>query len=198
MIKRILDILFIVISLPILLPVILFISFFLFWVSKNRIIFRQERMGFQGRTFMLYKFCSMNNKRDQNGYLLPDDLRLTRIGRFLRKTSMDELPSLWNVIKGEMSLVGPRPLLVEYSKLYSNEQFRRHEVMPGVTGWAQINGRNAITWEEKFKLDLWYLDNQSTWTDIKIIIMTIVNVLYQKDISFTGHSTMPKFTGKDE
>jgi sugar transferase EpsL len=138
----------------------------------------------------------MTTRIDENGKLLPDEKRLTKFGNILRKTSLDELPSLWNVLKGEMSLVGPRPLLMEYLPLYSEEQMRRHEMKPGITGWAQINGRNTISWEEKFKLDLWYVDNRSFWIDMKIISLTIIKVLKQEGISQSDHSTMEKFKGK--
>ena len=137
----------------------------------------------------------MLNQTDESGNLLPDEMRITRFGKFLRKTSLDELPELWNVLKGDMSLVGPRPLLKEYLPLYTSEQARRHEVKPGITGWAQINGRNAITWEEKFKLDIWYIDNQSFLLDLKIIILTIVKIFSGCDINQPGHATAEKFTG---
>jgi len=139
----------------------------------------------------------MTNKKDKNGNLLPDKNRLSPLGSFLRKTSIDELPSLWNVLKGDMSLVGPRPLLMEYLPLYTKEQARRHEVKPGITGWAQINGRNSISWEEKFNLDVWYVDNRSFWLDIKIILLTIFKVLKQEGISQSDHTTMPKFEGSE-
>ena len=137
----------------------------------------------------------MTNKKDKNGNLLPDKNRLSPLGLFLRRTSLDELPSLWNVLKGDMSLVGPRPLLKEYIKHYTPEQFRRHEVKPGITGWAQMNGRNTISWEEKFELDIWYIDNQSFWLDIKIIVLTIWKVLKREGISYKQSATMPKFRG---
>ena len=140
----------------------------------------------------------MTNKHDENGILLPDDLRITKFGKFLRSTSLDELPSLWNVFKGEMSLVGPRPLLLEYLPLYSTKQARRHEVKPGITGWAQINGRNKITWSEKFNLDVWYVDNQSIWLDIKILWMTMKKVIRRSDINQDGQASMEKFRGNSE
>lgn len=146
--------------------------------------------------FFMYKFRTMTNERDAGGKLLPDEKRLTRLGRFLRSTSLDELPELINVLKGEMSLVGPRPLLMEYLPLYSKEQFRRHDVKPGITGWAQVNGRNAISWEDKFKFDVWYVDNQTFWLDIKILWMTFIKVLKRDGISQDGQATMEKFTGK--
>ena len=158
------------------------------------VIFRQVRPGLHGRPFVIYKFRTMLDLRDEKGNLLPDEKRLTRLGKFLRRFSLDELPELWNVVKGDMSLVGPRPLLMEYLPLYTPEQARRHEVKPGLTGWAQINGRNALSWEEKFKLDVWYVDNLSFWLDMKIIFLTIWKVLKGEGISAPGHATMPKFT----
>ncbi|BEH15193.1 hypothetical protein MAALD49_25610 [Marinobacter shengliensis] len=146
----------------------------------------------------MVKFRTMTDKRDKHGRLLPDNIRLTRFGRILRSTSLDELPELWNVLKGDMSLVGPRPLLMEYLPLYSKEQYRRHEVRPGVTGWAQINGRNAISWEDKFKLDVWYVDNQSFGLDLKILFLTVKKVLIRDGISGQGEVTMSKFTGTKE
>jgi lipopolysaccharide/colanic/teichoic acid biosynthesis glycosyltransferase len=157
------------------------------------IFFTQARPGLRGKPFIMTKFRTMTNARDVDGMLLPDAERLTRFGRFLRATSLDELPELWNVLKGDMSLVGPRPLLMEYLPLYSLEQARRHEVRPGITGWAQVNGRNAISWDEKFKLDVWYVDHQSLWFDLKIILFTILKVLARKDISPLDQVTMPRF-----
>lgn len=159
------------------------------------VLFRQVRPGMNGKPFEMIKFRTMLDAVDAHGNVLPDELRLTRFGRFLRSTSLDELPELWNVLKGDMSLVGPRPLLMEYMPLYSPEQARRHEVRPGVTGWAQINGRNAISWEDKFKLDVWYVDNQSLWLDIKIIFLTVWKVVHRDGISAAGEATMSKFTG---
>lgn len=161
------------------------------------IIFKQERSGLYGKSFYIYKFRTMTNKKDESGNLLPDDVRLTRFGKLLRKLSLDELPQLINVIKGDISLVGPRPLLMEYLDLYTAEQNRRHQVRPGITGWAQINGRNSISWEEKFELDVWYVDNHSFWLDIKIILITAVKVFKSEDISQQGHVTMHKFRGTD-
>lgn len=143
----------------------------------------------------MVKFRTMTNARDTNGQLLPDAERLTPFGRFLRSSSLDELPELWNVLKGEMSLVGPRPLLMEYLPLYTSEQARRHDVRPGITGWAQVNGRNALSWEEKFKLDVWYVDNRTLWLDIKILWLTVRKVLMRDGISAAGEATMPRFTG---
>ena len=159
------------------------------------VLFRQTRPGLEGHPFELLKFRSMKNERDSHGHLLSDDKRLSDFGRWLRSTSLDELPELWNVLRGDMSLVGPRPLLMEYLPLYSPEQARRHEVRPGITGWAQVNGRNAISWEEKFRLDVWYVDNHSFWLDLKILFLTVVRVFQRSGISAEGDATMPKFTG---
>lgn len=159
------------------------------------VFFRQERPGLYGQPFEMIKFRTMTDERGPDGSLLPDAKRLTTFGRFLRATSLDELPELWNVLKGDMSLVGPRPLLMDYLPLYSKEQARRHEVRPGVTGWAQINGRNAIAWEDKFRLDVWYVDHHSLWLDIQILCVTLRKVLLRDDISASGEATMSKFTG---
>lgn len=171
----------------------------LIWLIHRKlgspVFFRQIRPGAHGRPFKMIKFRTMTNDHGPNGQLLPDSVRLTPFGCFLRATSLDELPELWNVLKGDMSLVGPRPLLMEYLELYSPEQARRHEMRPGITGWAQVNGRNAISWEDKFKLDLWYVDNQNLWFDIKILWMTIRKVLLREGISAPGDSTMPVFQG---
>ncbi len=161
------------------------------------VLFRQVRPGLQGRPFTMVKFRTMTNERGPGGALLPDAQRLTPFGRFLRASSLDELPELWNVLKGEMSLVGPRPLLMEYLPLYTPEQARRHEVRPGITGWAQVNGRNAISWPDKFALDVWYVDNQSLWLDIKILWMTVRKVFLRDGISAAGEATMSKFTGSE-
>lgn len=159
------------------------------------IFFTQERPGLHGKPFRMVKFRTMTDAKDAAGNLLPDEVRLTKFGQFVRSTSLDELPELWNVLKGEMSLVGPRPLLMEYLPLYSTEQARRHEVRPGITGWAQVNGRNAISWEERFKLDVWYVDHQSFLLDCKIVLLTIQKVFVREGISAQGESTMSKFTG---
>lgn len=159
------------------------------------VLFTQLRPGLHGKPFNMVKFRSMTDERDVNSVLLPDEQRLTPFGRFLRSTSLDELPELWNVLKGDMSLVGPRPLLMEYLQLYTLEQARRHEVRPGITGWAQVNGRNALSWEEKFKLDVWYVDNCSLWLDLKILWLTLKKVIVREGISAAGEATMPKFTG---
>jgi sugar transferase EpsL len=157
--------------------------------------FRQERPGWRGRPFTVLKFRTMTDARDPAGNLLPDAGRLTAVGRWLRRASLDELPELFNVLKGDMSLVGPRPLLMEYLPRYTPEQARRHEVKPGITGWAQVNGRNAISWKEKFKLDVWYVDNLSLWLDLKILALTVIQVFQRKGISAEGHATMPAFEG---
>jgi lipopolysaccharide/colanic/teichoic acid biosynthesis glycosyltransferase len=174
----------------------------LFWQVRRKlgspVFFRQTRPGLKGKLFEMVKFRTMTDERGPDGQLLPDKDRLTPFGRWLRASSLDELPELWNVLKGEMSLVGPRPLLVEYLPLYTPEQARRHEVRPGITGWAQVNGRNAISWEEKFKLDVWYVDNQSLWLDLKILWLTIKKVLVRDGISAQGDATMPKFTGSQK
>lgn len=159
------------------------------------IFFRQTRPGLHGKPFQMLKFRTMTNERDEHGNLLPDAQRLTRFGRFLRATSLDELPELWNVLKGDMSLVGPRPLLMEYLPLYSERQARRHEVRPGITGWAQVNGRNALSWEEKFELDVWYVENRSFWLDIRILVLTLWKVIRREGISHGDEATMHKFTG---
>ncbi len=169
------------------------------WLVRRKlgrpVFFRQVRPGLHGKPFEMVKFRTMTDERRPDGQLLPDAERLTPFGRFLRATSLDELPELWNVIKGDMSLVGPRPLLMEYLPLYIPAQARRHEVRPGITGWAQVNGRNAISWEEKFKLDVWYVDNRSIWLDIKILWLTVRKVLVRDGISAQGEATMTKFTG---
>lgn len=174
----------------------------LIWLVRRKlgspVFFRQVRPGRHGKPFEMVKFRTMTNERGTDGQLLPDAIRLTPFGRFLRATSLDELPELWNVLKGDMSLVGPRPLLLEYLPLYSEEQARRHEVRPGITGWAQVNGRNAIGWEDKFKLDVWYVDHHSLWLDIKILWLTVKKVLVRDGISAEGEATMPRFTGNTE
>jgi sugar transferase EpsL len=161
------------------------------------VLFRQQRPGLMGRPFTILKFRTMTNEVDEQGNLLPDEKRMTLLGRFLRNTSLDELPELFNVIKGDMSIVGPRPLLMQYLPRYTPEQARRHEVRPGLTGWAQVNGRNAISWEEKFEFDVWYVDHQSFWLDLKIIGKTIKKVLKREGISAVGKATMPEFMGTE-
>lgn len=193
--KRLIDIIAACSGLLLLSPIILIISLIVQSKIGSPILFSQIRPGLRGEFFELYKFRTMRNDVDSDGNLLPDSDRITKFGVFLRSTSLDELPGLWNVLRGDMSLVGPRPLLVEYLELYTPEQARRHEVRPGITGWAQVNGRNALSWEEKFKLDVWYVDNQSFWLDIKILLMTVKKVLVRDGISADGHATMEKFTG---
>ena len=170
------------------------------WLIKRKlgspVFFRQVRPGLNGQPFLMVKFRTMTDARSFDGQLLSDAERLTPLGRFLRASSLDELPELWNVLKGDMSLVGPRPLLMEYLPLYSAEQSRRHDVRPGITGWAQVNGRNALSWDDKFKLDTWYVDHHSRWLDIKILWLTVRKVLVREGISAAGEATMPKFTGK--
>jgi sugar transferase EpsL len=193
--KRAFDLLLTFPALLLLLPV-LFVATAL--VRRNLgspIFYKQTRPGKDGIPFMLYKFRTMQEDKDKNGSLLPDDKRLTRLGKLLRSTSIDELPELWNVLKGDMSLVGPRPLLLQYLDRYTPEQARRHEVKPGITGWAQINGRNAITWEEKFKLDVWYVDHQSFHLDLKIIFLTFWKILKREGINQSGQATMEEFKG---
>ncbi len=161
------------------------------------VLFRQMRSGLQGKPFIMIKFRTMSNECGPDGKILPDIQRLTPFGQFLRVTSFDELPELWNVLKGDMSLVGPRPLLIEYLPLYTKEQARRHDLRPGITGWAQVNGRNTISWEEKFKLDVWYVDNRSFWLDLKILWLTLLKVFKRDGISAQGEATMTKFTGTE-
>lgn len=161
------------------------------------VLFRQRRPGAAGRPFIVYKFRTMTHQRDESGNLLPDEQRLTSFGSFMRSTSLDELPQLFNVVKGDMSLVGPRPLLMQYLERYTAEQARRHEVLPGITGWAQVNGRNAITWDEKFALDTWYVDNWSLLLDLRILAMTALRVVQRRDVSNAGHATMPEFMGSE-
>ena len=194
-VKRLLDIVGALLMLILLFPVLLAIAILIKIKLGSPVIFKQQRAGLYGKPFYLYKFRTMTDERDENGELLPDHLRLTPFGQFLRKYSLDELPQLFNVLKGDISLVGPRPLLMEYLELYTPEQARRHEVKPGITGWAQVNGRNAISWEEKFKLDVWYVDHQSFWLDLKILFLTVIKVLKSEGISHEGHVTMEKFTG---
>jgi sugar transferase EpsL len=197
-VKRALDIILSVVALVALSPVLLVVAVLVRLRLGSPILFKQLRPGRAGDPFRLVKFRTMTKQSDSQGVLLPDNERLSGFGRFLRSTSLDELPELWNVLKGEMSLVGPRPLLMEYLDLYSDEQARRHEVRPGITGWAQVNGRNALTWEEKFKLDVWYVDNRSLWLDIKIMIMTAAKVLRRDGVSHEGQVTMEKFRGNSQ
>ena len=176
-------------------PIYIVVSLLIFLKMGSPILFRQKRPGYKEEIFGIYKFRTMTNEKDEFGNLLPDDKRLVGIGKFIRSTSLDELPQLFNVLKGEMSFVGPRPLLEEYLPLYNEKQKRRHDVKPGITGWAQVNGRNAISWEQKFDYDVWYVDNQSFWLDIKILWLTFLKVVKRSDISSSTSSTMEKFTG---
>jgi lipopolysaccharide/colanic/teichoic acid biosynthesis glycosyltransferase len=193
--KRLFD--FVAASLALLL--LAFPLLALAWLIRRKlgspVLFRQVRPGLHGKPFTMVKFRTMTDERGQDGALLPDAQRLTPFGRFLRSSSLDELPELWNVLRGDMSLVGPRPLLMEYLPLYTPDQARRHVVRPGITGWAQVNGRNAISWEEKFALDVWYVDNRSMWMDVQILWRTVRKVLVRDGISAAGEVTMPKFTG---
>lgn len=191
-----LDIIGAIVGLVVLSPVLAVLAMMIRSQMGAPTVFRQIRPGRRNKLFEMIKFRTMRNAIDADGNSLPDSDRLTQLGQFLRSSSLDELPELWNVLKGDMSLVGPRPLLVEYLPLYSPEQARRHEVRPGVTGWAQINGRNAISWDEKFALDVWYVDNRTLWLDLKIICLTIRKVLKRDGISAAGEATMPKFEGR--
>ena len=195
MIKKVFDLFVSTILIIILLPVIIVLALIIRIKLGKPILFKQLRPGLSGVSFEMIKFRTMQDAVGSDGNLLLDSERLTSLGRLLRSTSLDELPELWNVLKGEMSLVGPRPLLMEYLPLYSAEQNRRHEVLPGITGWAQVNGRNALSWEEKFKLDVWYVDNQSFLLDIKILFLTVKSVLGREGISAEEQATMPYFTG---
>ena len=193
MYKRCFDLLLAIPAFVALSPVMAGVGLLVRWRLGRPVLFRQQRPGWHARPFCLLKFRTMTDARDHRGELLPDAQRLTALGRFLRATSLDELPTLWNVIRGDMSLVGPRPLLMEYLDRYTPEQARRHEVRPGITGWAQVNGRNAISWEEKFALDVWYVDHQSLRLDMLIILRTIWKVLRREGISSPSHATMPRF-----
>jgi lipopolysaccharide/colanic/teichoic acid biosynthesis glycosyltransferase len=193
--KRIFDLMFVGTSIFLWLPACMAVGLLVSLKIGWPVLFRQIRPGLFGRPFKIYKFRTMNEARDDRGNLLPDGQRITPVGRFLRSTSLDELPELMNVLAGDMSLVGPRPLLMEYLPLYTAQQARRHEVKPGITGWAQINGRNAISWEEKFDLDVWYVDHRSLRLDINILFFTLIKVFKREGISQDGHATMPFFKG---
>ncbi len=195
--KRLLDIIFALILIAVLLPVFIILYFVIAIRLGRPVIFKQMRPGLNGKPFMMYKFRSMTDEKDQNGELLNDDKRLTSFGKKLRATSLDELPELYNILKGDMSFIGPRPLLMEYLPLYNERQSRRHEVRPGITGWAQVNGRNAISWKDKFELDVWYVENMSLWLDIKVIFKTIGTVLSRKGISQDGKATAEPFKGNN-
>lgn len=196
-IKRAVDIIISLIAIMLLSPILLIVYILVNTKLGNPAIFKQERPGLHSRIFTMYKFRSMTDERDEDGELLPDVVRLTSFGKLLRKTSLDELPELFNILKGDMSFVGPRPLLVRYLERYNEEQARRHEVRPGLTGWAQINGRNAISWEEKFKLDVWYVDNWHLRLDLKIFILTFAKAFKREGISSVGEATMPEFMGPE-
>ena len=193
--ERVRDIIFSILALFLVAPLMLPIAILIRVVLGSPVFYRQIRPGRYGKPFEMIKFRTMYDAFDEQGNTLPDADRLTRLGRFLRSSSLDELPELWNVLKGDMSLVGPRPLLMEYLPRYSQEQARRHEVRPGITGWAQVNGRNAISWERKFALDVWYVDHKSFWLDVKILWLTVLKVFRREGISGDGHVTMDKFRG---
>ncbi len=195
LIKPMLDKMLALVLIWFFLPFIVLTALFVFVKIGRPILFRQVRPGYKERLFGIYKFRTMSDEKDENGELLPDDKRLTKLGRFLRKASLDELPQLFNVLKGEMSFVGPRPLLVEYLECYNDEQKKRHTVTPGITGWAQVNGRNAISWEQKFKYDVWYVENQSFLLDLKIMWMTFLKVIKRSDVNSSSSVTMEKFEG---
>ncbi len=195
MLKRLFDLLLASFVCLFFAPIIVVLVLLVRFKLGSPALFKQQRPGLFGKPFNIYKFRTMNNHKNTKGEPLPDAERLTSFGKWLRSTSLDELPSLGNVLKGEMSLVGPRPLLMEYLPLYNAEQARRHEVKQGITGWAQVNGRNAISWDEKFKLDVWYVDNQSLYLDVKIILLTIKKVLRRDGVNAKGEATMSKFTG---
>lgn len=195
--KRLVDIVVSATLLVLLSPILALVAWQIRQKMGSPVLFRQTRPGLNGLPFQMIKFRTMKDAVDAAGHALPDAERLTPFGQFLRGTSLDELPELWNVLKGDMSLVGPRPLLMDYLPLYSPQQSRRHEVRPGVTGWAQVNGRNALSWDEKFSLDVWYVDNRSLWLDIRILLLTVKKVLLRDDISAEGEATMSRFTGND-
>lgn len=194
-IKRVIDFILALIGLILASPILLIVAISVKTKLGSPILFRQQRVGLNGEIFEMMKFRTMKDATDSKGNPLPDELRLTKFGQILRKTSLDELPELWNVLKGDMSLVGPRPLLVEYLPLYSKEQMKRHDVRPGITGYAQVNGRNNISWKKKFELDVYYVENFSLWLDVKILVQTITKVLGQADINQEGNVTMEKFNG---
>jgi lipopolysaccharide/colanic/teichoic acid biosynthesis glycosyltransferase len=195
--KRLFDVAFSGAALLLLAPVLVGLAALVRVRLGRPVLFKQPRPGLDGMPFEMVKFRTMTDQRDESGRLRPDEERLTPFGRFLRATSADELPELWNVLKGEMSLVGPRPLLMQYLDRYSARQRRRHEVRPGITGWAQVNGRNALSWDEKFELDVWYVDNRSFLLDLRILLMTLLQVVRRQGISSAGHATMPEFMGSD-
>jgi lipopolysaccharide/colanic/teichoic acid biosynthesis glycosyltransferase len=197
-IKQLLDRLTALILLILVVPILMVVTILIYFEMGNPTFFKQPRPGKDGHIFNFYKFRTMSNATDINGDLLSDAQRLTALGQFLRKTSLDELPQLVNVLKGDMSFVGPRPLLVEYLDRYTPEQFRRHEVQPGITGWAQVNGRNSLSWEEKFRLDVWYVEHSTLLLDLKIVLLTILKVMKSEGISHSNHVTMEKFQGTSQ
>jgi sugar transferase EpsL len=194
-VKRVIDVLGSALGLLVLSPLLVGIAWQLRRTMGSPVLFQQERPGLEGRSFFMVKFRTMTGARDADGNLLPDTDRLTSFGRWLRSTSLDELPELWNVLRGDMSLVGPRPLLMHYLDRYTPEQARRHEVRPGITGWAQVNGRNAISWDEKLALDVWYVDHRNLWLDLRILAATVAKVVHREGISAAGQATMPEFMG---
>jgi lipopolysaccharide/colanic/teichoic acid biosynthesis glycosyltransferase len=196
--KRLFDLLVTTLGLIIILPLMLVLSLLVWIFLGTPVLFRQQRPGYKGRPFITYKFRTMTDRCGPDGNLLPDPERLTPFGRFLRSTSLDDLPQLFNVLRGEMSLVGPRPLLMQYLKRYTPEQMRRHDVLPGITGWAQINGRNTLDWENKFRMDVWYVDHWSLWLDTKILILTPWKVFKREGINQPGHVTAEEFKGSDD
>jgi sugar transferase EpsL len=195
--KRGFDLILATLALILSFPVMGLAAALTWWINGRPILFRQLRPGRNGEPFALYKLCTMNEACDSEGKLLPDSVRLTRWGQILRRLSVDELPQLWNVMRGDMSLVGPRPLRMEYLDRYTPEQARRHEVKPGIVGWAQIHGRNSLTWEQKFKLDIWYIDHQSLWLDVKILFWSVWKVMIRQGVSQPGHATAEEFMGSD-
>jgi len=198
MIKRVFDLTASTAGLLVLSPVLAGLALAVRVKLGSPVFFRQVRPGLAGRPFEMVKFRTMRNAHDSNGNLLPDDQRMTPLGSFLRSSSLDELPELWNVIRGDMSLVGPRPLLMQYLDRYTADQARRHEVRPGITGWAQVNGRNSLEWEDRLEMDVWYVDNQSLWLDLKILALTVGKVFRRDGVAAEGHVTMPEFMGSNE
>jgi sugar transferase EpsL len=194
-VKRVFDLFVCILLVPVVAPVIGIVAFSIWLTMGQPVFFTQARGGYRGMRFDLWKFRSMTNERDTSGALLPDEARITRLGRFLRSTSLDELPSFWNLLKGDISFVGPRPFIADYLALYTAEQMRRHDVRPGITGWAQIKGRNNLSWEEKFALDLWYVRNHTLWLDFRILLLTVWKVVRRDDINADSATTMPRFTG---
>jgi lipopolysaccharide/colanic/teichoic acid biosynthesis glycosyltransferase len=196
-IKRAFDLILAIFLIIIFSPILIIVSLLIYFKMGRPILFCQQRPGLHGKIFTIYKFRTMSEEKDENGELLGDEIRLGKLGKFIRSTSIDELPQLFNILKGDMSFVGPRPLLIEYLPLYSERQSKRHDVLPGITGWAQVNGRNAISWEQKFELDAWYVENRSFWLDMKILWLTFLKVLQRSGISSSTNATMEKFGGKN-